>query len=595
MVVLSGAAGSAGCQQSDGGQTGDDQNVTSACTVFSEREHRMLTGAELAKLNDPVAKRILQGTGCPTNYAEISQKLTKTDGAGDCDDPTRASTNVNTRFVSERAQELLVTDSYRAVVARACNGRSDHELLISMSGLRPGAPLPDRVELIGEDKTQGVFDFYAREDNQWKFFGSSLDFISEGYDCNNHGTCTPKAAAKSRCASCHVGGGLVMKELEAPWVNWEAQFGGLPILTVVHTPGVDGFFSKAGSSPDFGRRSQGVAHEITVRAGNDDWVPRRIEFLKTKGLAETLRPLFCTVDFNLLSEGALNAGASINSVNGSLFLDPTWNFGPAIGIKSTDYPKQTVKNGQVIIDSRTGAPMRNAKGPVTDTADVLTYPVRSGLDISYVAALVAKGIVDQDFVNDVLAVDFTRPIFSQTRCDLLQLAPNIEAAKMTPDAIRNGFKAALAGKTGAAATLLAGLNQPTDLPIDGATCAKGCTWRIKDCSFAPPSRDVGLPACQKVGANCFLSESCTPDSSTLHLGALKKYTDACSARPPAEMLADILTYVSHLRNVARSIKSQGGGESGQGIIEFSETLPQDKLKDAEISFDPVTCKLRSAP
>jgi hypothetical protein len=81
--------------------------------------------------------------------------------------------------------------------------------------------LPNDFETIGKDKVTGAFNYYAREDSTWKFFGNSLDLIGDGYDCNANGACTPKAAAKTRCAGCHVGGGLIMKELNSPWVHWE--------------------------------------------------------------------------------------------------------------------------------------------------------------------------------------------------------------------------------------------------------------------------------------------------------------------------------------------------------------------------------------
>src|SRR5262249_45093273 len=139
----------------------------------------------------------------------------------------------------DRSQLIERPDTYRAVITRACQKRNDNELLLSVfgistqtnaSGIVTSVDVPDdTVELIGERKTapdaqgisSGVFNFYAREDNQWKYFGSSTDLLSQGYDCNADGACIPKAASTQRCAACHVGGGLNMKELESPWTSWE--------------------------------------------------------------------------------------------------------------------------------------------------------------------------------------------------------------------------------------------------------------------------------------------------------------------------------------------------------------------------------------
>jgi hypothetical protein len=61
-----------------------------------------------------------------------------------------------------------------------------------------------------------------------------------------------------------------------------------------------------------------------------------------------------------------------------------------------------------------------------DTIFKFTFVERSKADNMYVDELESRGVVDQDFVSDVLMIDFTRPIFSDTRCSLLQFAPTFE-------------------------------------------------------------------------------------------------------------------------------------------------------------------------
>ena len=50
-------------------------------------------------------------------------------------------------------------------------------------------------------------------------------------------------------------------------------------------------------------------------------------------------------------------------------------------------------------------------------------PVKAFSDYIAVDSLIARGIVDSEFVADVLAVDFTRPIFLETRCSILRWVP----------------------------------------------------------------------------------------------------------------------------------------------------------------------------
>ncbi len=537
-LVVGSASLWAGCSAAE--DTGsDEEDVTGACKVFFVKEDRFLTAAELNKLADPVAKKILQGKGCPTKLSDIITKLNTTDAkkcsqGADAPPPVGVTGDAGakpagpppgtvTRFVSERSQELGAADSYRAVLTRECDGRSDHEFFISMFGIEAGGDLPNDVELIGEDKTKGVFDFYAREEGKWKFFGSSLNLIEDGYDCNADGACVPKAAVKTRCASCHVGGGLIMKELNTPWVNWEGD---------TQTPGVDDLFAKHKNI--LGGKGNGIEMEQKVTSGNaTDWTPARIEFLKSKGTQELLRPLFCTLDLNLQS--------GQGTAQSDFFVDPIWNVFDSVSL--TDYDAQIAANKQVIIDSTTGKAFKKKDGKaIVDTFFKFTYPERSTLDLSYVQQLISKNIIDDDFAKDVLFIDFTRPIFSKTRCDLLEFAPQLEASKMTPAAIQEGFKKNLTGKAGAAAELLKHVSAPTD--------------------------------------------------AQAHQTAVQTYMQACTKRPGKDMTADVLAYASHLRNAIRGVTSKPEGQGGEGIIEFSETLATDSVPNSNKAFDPVTCTLK---
>jgi hypothetical protein len=225
-------------------------NQAAPCTVFHVQKGKVMSAADLADLDDPVAKLIIQGQACPTSLSDIQAKLVKTDpcappnpsGAGVDDDGLR------TFFVSDRAQLLDRPDTYRAIVSRACHGRQDEELLMNAFGFEAHADasgkvtstnVPQTVELIGEQiksgpgakpgERSGVFNFYAVENDTWKFFGSSTDFLSQGYDCNADGACVPKAATAQRCAACHAAGGLVMKDWFAlAKATAEARMPGIP-------------------------------------------------------------------------------------------------------------------------------------------------------------------------------------------------------------------------------------------------------------------------------------------------------------------------------------------------------------------------------
>ena len=84
-------------------------------------------------------------------------------------------------------------------------------------------------------------------------------------------------------------------------------------------------------------------------------------------------------------------------------------------------------------------------------------PVKAHSDVVAVDALIQQGVVDKEFVADVLAVDFTNPVFSKTRCGLFEIGPRQG---------RSGFCRALSGCASPAPSLpgvselLASLSDP---------------------------------------------------------------------------------------------------------------------------------------
>jgi hypothetical protein len=276
--------------------------------------------------------------------------------------------------------------------------------------------------------------------------------------------------------------------------------------------------------------------ESKVSGGNTTYVPKRIEFLKSKGLAEVLRPLFCTLDINLQSAGGTSVPTSIRN---DALLDPAWQSFDSPPINGADYTALVAQFRQRIA-ANSGAQRTDASGKaVDDTFFKFTFPKRSSLDGLYVQQLVAQKIVDDDFVKDVLAIDFTRPIFSAARCGLLKFAPTLTADKMTPDAIRDGFKAALAADTSAPGKQLA-----ANLAAAGDSAA--------------------------------------------HTADVTKYLSACKARDKKAFLTDVFAFVAHQRRAARA----NIANSRQGIIEFAETMVIDDIADTTKALDPVDCTLK---
>ncbi len=70
----------AGCSASPDEEVGDDQGAIKGtdCKIFNNQTGKDITAAELALLNDPVAKKLLEGT-CVNTYSEALKKMKTTD------------------------------------------------------------------------------------------------------------------------------------------------------------------------------------------------------------------------------------------------------------------------------------------------------------------------------------------------------------------------------------------------------------------------------------------------------------------------------------------------------------------------------------
>ena len=447
------------------------------------------------RLHDPLNTMVFAGgDGCPVNFQDIFEKLAAADTQG-C---SGEGAGMQTRAISETAQVTAAATNYRLVTSRNCNSRPAHGILFSIFGVSAGdTELPPNVEMISFDETAGVFNYYETDGQTLNFFGTSKDFL-KGKGSNDD----------RRCAGCHVGGGLIMKELRAPWLHWEGD---------TTTPGVKELV--AANKKFLGSQSNGIELEGTVDSANSIWNKTRIDALKEVGdTKEILKPLFCTPEFNI---GSVNGTPS--SVPNDMLLDPLINNFASIQFPSADYTALVGSNSQKV--GRTGKP---------DTFFPMAFPHRASIDSDYVNQLIQLGILDDELAKDVLLVDFTRPIFSDDRCDLLDSVPSIPVAELTAAKLKEG--------------LLANL---------GSAPAGSAQAELKKNLEATGGQDAVVQA----------------------------FTDACVARPQHDMLVDILKVLSLLRDTART----------RQVMEFSETMPDDNQSvPAGTRLDPNTCTLTTS-
>lgn len=472
----------------------DSEVPASACDGVmhdvSGRSNERVAG----RLHDPVANLLWHNDeSCPSTYQDIMAKLREVDTEGCTDERD----GIKTRVVSETAQLADEATSYRLVTSRRCGDRAEHDILFSLFGVRAGATsLPETVEIIAFDKTEGVFNYYEAGPDAIEFFGNSRD-MKKGSQGNTR-----------RCAVCHTGGGLIMKELDTPWLHWEGH---------TDTPGASDLVT---AHADLGTKASGSNMESVVKAGNRAWNEARVDFLLEQGtLQDVLEPLFCTVEVNL-DNGADFPTTKMTRFPVDSLLDPHLKGFGSLSIENEDYLAQMEANGQEVPGM--GVP---------DTIFAYAFIERAHADNNFVDALISRNIITEEFAKDVLAVDMTRPIFSEDRCGLLQQMPTERAEDATAEQLTESVIAALA------------------------------------------TAEAGTPAGDLL-ANL--------EAEGGHAEIVDTFIEACEGLTSKQRTERFMRIQSLNRNNARSL----------AVFEFAQTLPDDNLRVNEASrLDPTTCDL----
>lgn len=297
------------------------------------------------------------------------------------------------------------------------------------------------IEAIAWDPAKGLFNFYeligTGNSGRWDYNGDSADIVADTARLHRQRSATEAAfGTRLRCSGCHVNGGPIMKEMAGPHNDWWSATRPLPLGGRQLDSRLAGIASGFVGGDQLAR---------SVRAGLDKLAasPKFQDLRGRLSLPEQLRPLFCPVEINLESDQTpLDEGASTKPPS-ALFVDPRLGRG-SLEVSRADYAAALQATGSAF-------PEINRR----DADHAWLGPVKAASDQRAAQMLVSTGVVDEEFVADVLAVDFTNPALSAARCRLLVLVPE-DATSDWPAR----FRTALAGSDQPAAqTLLANLSE----------------------------------------------------------------------------------------------------------------------------------------
>ena len=196
-------------------------SATAACVIQD------FSGRTVQNNHNPLAKLLSASDACPKNVFEFHSRLTSA-GA-----KLRPAVVVNGGFHNPKNNPDQVQMKLFEIVAGHLNQPNveinDGEFFfghfITTDGTNLQAVQVVFIELIARDPVKEVFNFYelTREKGLlgWFYRGDSIDIqqdvrlLHRQPDPRN-----PRFGNRLRCSGCHMAGGPIMKELEAPHNDW---------------------------------------------------------------------------------------------------------------------------------------------------------------------------------------------------------------------------------------------------------------------------------------------------------------------------------------------------------------------------------------
>jgi hypothetical protein len=396
---------------------------------------------------DPFKQKILKASGCKA-------ALGKKDPYSILDFMQKAGCTPQGRFlVSEKGMFSITSESGldpRTIDEWKCSNSAptfdEKEDVINRVWFSGPGPA---MHIISWDQSSKSFNFYSADHPS-----SSSQIFFHG---NSHVQATTIANTfRHPCTNCHIGGGLLMKELHFPWTFWHSDAHQLPGVT-----------SKSwirGSSPvqkpiAAERFERSTIASITM--ANQSYVsglgqgktfgaplPQNVRApIKYKDL---LYPLFCDKGIEVASADldaqkfvqvpwslmlnrllvpkngkiSLTAGISSTAKGQTSRLDMTGD------LDDTDFSglptvRQSFASAPKFFEAMSSQNKVPGRIP-------MIFPTRNFADDDIISRLVLEGLITEDFAVNILLVDLQNPIFSDTRCKLLEKIPGdrvVPAAK----------------------------------------------------------------------------------------------------------------------------------------------------------------------
>jgi hypothetical protein len=313
------------------------------------------------------------------------------------------------------------------------------------------------IELIAWDRTKQVYNFWEVIGSQWFYRGDSHDVLADVAQLNigarNPHFPTPP---RLRCSGCHTLGAPIMKELEPPYNDWWTTDRRLQLAPFILQPGTNAMepahvagslFREAVDASDLSQQVQrGIDRLVAARAQARESGPT---------VKQQLRSLFGTMEVNLVSDSGPFGDPARTAVEipQDFFVDARLvGDRQPVQVRMALYREALQQVGSRFAPDETPG--------LLESHHAFVVPARSYIDNRVIDTLITQGVLDNELVADVLAIDFTTPVYSRARASLIAYAP--EQARDATD-LRTQLVAALQQapeQDQAARQLLANLTDP---------------------------------------------------------------------------------------------------------------------------------------
>jgi hypothetical protein len=384
------------------------------------------------------------------------------------------------------------------------------------------------MEVISLDPVKKVYNYYQFINSDKNYAPPPSTWTWSG---DSHSAWKGPSAATG-CFKCHVNGGLNMKELTAPWNNWNATSPGATI-----NPG-NVPQSLANASLFQGLQSAAILEDFFTGSHTalfGQFLSESIQGPKVSNVPRILERLVNNTTMNFASSQVQSSTGAAVTLPRDFFLydsilrDPSINlsyrFPTQLGFKGQDYAKYIGDKQFSLVNCTDGTPKYSVPGATFFAGFV---PVRPFEDTDAIRQLLSQNVVSQQFAVAVLMVDFQNPVFSQVRSKLMTYASQIQTANLSPD--------------------------PNDAPTQ----------------FANLIRKTGAKACTKASI-----QDCTPEEQFLY------YYQSDFATLAVQQIN------AYLNSVQRSVSAGRGVNDYMGLlvsrgVQFANWNPMCNLNEKEL-------------